>query len=433
MNVMPEVRTSTDYPALSPEKVLAALARAMSMLGDSGLKAVQEPEPSKAYGALLVEQSPVHRMVTERILSKAGYVVQAVASPREALEDFARSSYAVVLLDCDDPGADVYATAPEIRRLERGTRRTPIIALTASSSQQDRKRRKASGIDNYIAKPVRREAVEAVLSRYAPNASNDQPLPSMSLDQRVLHEIMELFDGDATHIRELIDLFLATASASLSQLRQGVEDENAEALIHGAQSLRTASGQFGALRMQNICTTIEVLARTGSISGTEVLLQELSLAYERVGREIQPAHWAIPKRNSVPTVRYSSPHAPGDLLVAEGDMLTARFLTGSLGAAGFRVVHVTDGEAALAAVRQKKFQTIVLDSDIPKLDGFGVLTALRLQPNAPNTPVVMISSRKREHDVLQAFDLGADDYVTKPFNPLEVVSRVRRLARCERD
>ncbi|MDQ6704799.1 MAG: response regulator [Acidobacteriota bacterium] len=433
MTVIQDVRTGTDRPALSPEKVLAALDRAMSLLDDSGLKTPQEPDSSKAYGALLVERSPVHRMVTERILSKAGYLVQAVASSREALEDFARSSYAVVLLDCDDPDADAYATAVELRGMERGTRRTPIIALTASASQQDRKRRKAAGIDNYIAKPVRREAVEAVLSRYAPNASNDRPLPSMSLDQRVLHEFMELFDGDATRIRELIDLFLATASASLGLLRQGVEDENAEALIHGAHSLRTASAQFGAHRMQNICTTIEVLARTGSISGTEVLLQELSLAYERVSREIQPAQWVAPKRDSIPTARYFGSNVPGDLLVAESDMLTARFLKGSLGAAGFRVVHVTDGEAALAAFRQERFQTIILDSDIPKLDGFGVLTALRLQKNAPNTPVVMISSRKREHDVLQAFDLGADDYVTKPFNPLEVVCRVRRLARCERD
>ena len=432
MNLIQEVSRTADHPKLSPDKVLAALDRAMSMLDNSGFTVAHKPDSVNANCALLVEQSPVHRMVTERILMKAGYLVQAVSSSREALEDFARSSYAVVLLDCDDPGVDMYATALEIRRLERGTR-TPIIALTASGSQQDRKRRKASGIDNYIAKPVRREAVEAVLSRYAPNASNDRPLPSMSLDQRVLHEIMELFDGDLTHIRELIDLFLATASASLAQVRQGVEEENVETLINGAQSLRTASGQFGALRMQNICTTIEVLARTGSISGTEVLLQELSLAYERVCREIQPAQWIMPKRSSVPVARFSGSHVPGDLLIAESDMLTARFLTGSLGAAGFRVDHVTDGEAALAATRQKKFQTIILDSDIPKLDGFGVLTALRLQPNRPNTPVVMISSRKREHDVLQAFDLGADDYVTKPFNPLEVVSRVRRLARCERD
>ena len=429
MNVIQGAPVRADSPALTTEKALAALDRAMSMLGSSGLKAAQTPDSAKGFCALLVEQSPVHRMVTERILSKAGYLVHAVASSREALDEFARSPYAVVLLDCDDPCTDGYATALEIRRLERTSRRTPIIALTASGSQQDRKRRKASGIDNYIAKPVRREAVEAVLSRYAPNGSNDRPLPSMSIDQRVLHEIVELFDGDRTRIRELIDLFLSTASTSLGRLRQGVEDENVEALILAAQSLRSGSEQFGALRMQNICTTIEVLARTGSIAGTEVLLQELSLAYERVSREIQPAQWVTPKRNSVPAADSPLPHIPGDLLVAEGDMLTARFLTGSLGAAGFRVVHVTDGEAALAAIRQKTFQAIVLDSDVPALDGFGVLTALRLQPNAPNTPVVMISSRKREHDVLRAFDLGADDYVTKPFNPLEIVCRVRRLAR----
>jgi DNA-binding response OmpR family regulator len=66
---------------------------------------------------------------------------------------------------------------------------------------------------------------------------------------------------------------------------------------------------------------------------------------------------------------------------------------------------------------------------MPKVDGFGVLSQLRLRPESRNIPVLMLSARVDEHDIVKAFDLGAEDYVTKPFNPLEVISRVRRLAR----
>jgi DNA-binding response OmpR family regulator len=117
------------------------------------------------------------------------------------------------------------------------------------------------------------------------------------------------------------------------------------------------------------------------------------------------------------------------LLAAEDDPLIARFLVSTLNAAGFAVTHVPDGEAALAALQERTFQLCILDINMPKTDGYSVLSKLRLQAQHKSMPVVMLSSRVQEHDIVRAFDLGADDYVTKPFNPFELISRVRRLVR----
>lgn len=122
-------------------------------------------------------------------------------------------------------------------------------------------------------------------------------------------------------------------------------------------------------------------------------------------------------------------HGSNDVLVAEDDALIARFLVTQLQGAGFQITLVGDGEAALEALDRKQFGVVVLDINMPKLDGFGVLSRLRLRPDLCKIPVLMLSSRAEEHDIVKAFELGAEDYVTKPFNPLEVVSRVRRLAR----
>jgi DNA-binding response OmpR family regulator/HPt (histidine-containing phosphotransfer) domain-containing protein len=117
------------------------------------------------------------------------------------------------------------------------------------------------------------------------------------------------------------------------------------------------------------------------------------------------------------------------VLVAEDDPLIARFLVSNLEGSGFQVTQVGDGDAALEALAKERFGLVVLDINMPKTDGYGVLSQIRLRPDIRSTPVLMLSSRVQEHDIVKAFDLGADDYVTKPFNPLELVFRVRRLMR----
>jgi len=117
------------------------------------------------------------------------------------------------------------------------------------------------------------------------------------------------------------------------------------------------------------------------------------------------------------------------ILVAEDDPLIARFLLSNLEGSGFQVTQVADGDAALEALGKEQFGLVVLDINMPKMDGYGVLSQMRLRTDTRSTPVLMLSSRVQEHDIVRAFDLGADDYVTKPFNPLELVSRIQRLLR----
>ena len=131
--------------------------------------------------------------------------------------------------------------------------------------------------------------------------------------------------------------------------------------------------------------------------------------------------------STAPRKRSSSGGQSRELLVAEDDPLIARFLISALTSAGFQTTHVPDGDAALAALAKKTFELAILDINMPGTDGYGVLSRLRLMPEYKLKPVLMLSARTQEHDIVRAFELGADDYVTKPFNPLEVVSRVRRL------
>ena len=94
--------------------------------------------------------------------------------------------------------------------------------------------------------------------------------------------------------------------------------------------------------------------------------------------------------------------------------------------AGFAVVVAHDGKAALASARAQRPDLVVLDLGLPELDGLDVARTLRQESNVP---IVMLTGRSEESDKLVGLEIGADDYVTKPFSPKELVARVRAVLR----
>ncbi len=94
---------------------------------------------------------------------------------------------------------------------------------------------------------------------------------------------------------------------------------------------------------------------------------------------------------------------------------------------GFRVQEVADGEAALEAVAKYHPALIVLDVMLPKLDGFEVCRKLRA--SGDQTPIIMLTARDEDIDKILGLELGADDYLTKPFNPRELIARVKAILR----
>jgi two-component system OmpR family response regulator len=96
---------------------------------------------------------------------------------------------------------------------------------------------------------------------------------------------------------------------------------------------------------------------------------------------------------------------------------------------GFTVEHAADGEAALARLRRGGIDLVILDVLMPELDGLSVCRALRAEAAGASIPIVFLSSRGDEHDRILGLELGGDDYVSKPFSPRELASRVKAVLR----
>ncbi|GLU31947.1 response regulator [Trinickia caryophylli] len=114
------------------------------------------------------------------------------------------------------------------------------------------------------------------------------------------------------------------------------------------------------------------------------------------------------------------------ILIAEDEREIAEILDAYLTREGFRSYQVADGQAAVQAHAVLKPDLVLLDVKMPKLDGWQVLMELRRRSN---TPVIMLTALDQDIDRLQGLRFGADDYIVKPFNPMEVVARIQAVLR----
>ena len=121
---------------------------------------------------LVAEDNHINQVVAITLLNRLGYLADVAQNGREAVEMSARNDYAAVLMDCQMPELDGYEATREIRRGEGGGRRIPIIAMTAHSMIADRDKCLEAGMDDYISKPVRSPALEAMLTRWVPATTN---------------------------------------------------------------------------------------------------------------------------------------------------------------------------------------------------------------------------------------------------------------------
>lgn len=117
------------------------------------------------------------------------------------------------------------------------------------------------------------------------------------------------------------------------------------------------------------------------------------------------------------------------ILVAEDDPVAATLVEHHLLAEGFGVRRYADGASALGGAIDVRPDLILHDVKMPVMDGFEALERLRSTPGTARTPIMMLTGLGNDADLVRAFDLGADDYMVKPFSPPELAARIRRLLR----
>ncbi|MGH9562702.1 MAG: response regulator, partial [Terracidiphilus sp.] len=283
----------------SLKELLAQRHRNQVNRGSDGAT-IEEPQarhqPGRIVRVLVVEDNAINQKLALNQLRKLGYAADAIDNGPAALELMGQRSYAAVLMDCQMPRMDGYATTAEIRRRESGRRHTIVIAMTACAQAGTREKCFAAGMDDYIAKPVRLEALEAALARWIPltrTASGPDGLSKTaavwsceSIDPEVMIELLDLSSSytSGDFLGELIDMFYGELASRLASIREAASRSQFRQLDDRAHELKGSCLSLGLARMAALCSQIEALARQGTTEGAQALLGQI----EREAGVVQP-------------------------------------------------------------------------------------------------------------------------------------------------
>jgi PAS domain S-box-containing protein len=238
---------------------------------------------------LLVEDNKMNQLVGSKVLAKLGYEFEIANHGGEAIRAMASRPFAVVLMDCQMPEMDGYEATAEIRRLEGSDRHTPIIAMTAAAMEGDRETCLAAGMDDYITKPIRLEAVAEVLERWLGGVTDVADAPSAALDAgstpldpEQISLLLSLDDGEGTVLAEIIEQYLAQTSEGRGELVRVMGQGDVEAIQRAAHALRGASANIGATILASVCEQMEMAARLARFDETTELVESFDAEFARV-------------------------------------------------------------------------------------------------------------------------------------------------------
>jgi CheY-like chemotaxis protein len=254
---------------------------------------------------LVAEDNIVNQKVAVCQLEKLGYRADVVANGLEAIEAVSRIRYALVLMDCQMPEMDGLEATAMIRKCERehGSRRLPIIAMTANAMQGDREKCLDTGMDDYLAKPVKHGDLGATIARWipAPSTSEEQKEPVSSekrepvhdcVDSAVLADLRQL-DMSCGLLSTLITHFLEGVPNRLEALQDALRQGDGGALARVAHELNGASGNLGVRRMRQLCVELQALGNAKDLTQAGMLFAQLVSEFELVRQRLMAEHTTL--------------------------------------------------------------------------------------------------------------------------------------------
>jgi CheY-like chemotaxis protein/HPt (histidine-containing phosphotransfer) domain-containing protein len=260
---------------------------ALGLQDDEAPRQAMAQRPSSASGQeegrlLLAEDNLINQEVALAMLAGTGYRVDTVPNGAAAVEAVASQNYDAILMDCHMPELNGYEATAAIRAQEGPGRHTPIIAMTAGARREDRERCLAGGMDSYLAKPVSKDALLALVARSVksakttPTASAGAARPAgdvvQLLNDAVISEL-EALDGDM--LTTLLALYVDQSAGNISELTSAVERGDAATVAEVAHKLKGASSTLGAVHVSHLASELEAPARGGDLTGADELLGRL--------------------------------------------------------------------------------------------------------------------------------------------------------------
>ena len=258
-----------------------------------------------ASRVLLVEDNRVNREVAARTLKTFGIEAAAAEDGSQAMAAIRAGKFDLVFMDCQMPIMDGYEATKAVREWEQGSGRPrlPIVAMTANAMQGDREKCLAAGMDDYIAKPIKREMVAAALARWlTPKTQQNEADENVTRQELSragstssglaldLNALTQLGDLMGEGLGDVIETFLSDTPLQLQSIALAIETRDYATLTRAAHSVKSSSDALGAVVLGKVAEALEMQSREqGSLPESERLLASLRVAFDAVEPSLRHA------------------------------------------------------------------------------------------------------------------------------------------------
>ncbi|WP_334189502.1 response regulator [Noviherbaspirillum sp.] len=248
------------------------------------------------YRILVADDNLVNQQLAVRMLEGFGCRVEVADNGREAVRVHAALPCDLLFMDCRMPQMDGYEATVRIRARESASRRTPIVALTASLTDETRRACAVAGMDDFLPKPIRQAPLKTILSRWL---RPDAPLLHQVQESRAAYAAADAYtpvSGDeleavqavfGNDFNELAMLYRRDGSKRIAILTKAAAEGDSRQLARIAHLLCGSSASIGAMQLSAMCKQLEVCAKAGRDGEAGQLLQAIAAEYARIELRLQ--------------------------------------------------------------------------------------------------------------------------------------------------
>ncbi len=245
---------------------------------------------------LIAEDNPVNQQVALAMLKKLDYRADTAANGLEAVKALENIDYDLVLMDCQMPDMDGYEATRSIRSSESAVLNpgVPVIAMTANAMKGDREKCLEAGMDDYIAKPIKKDALAEMIERWAPGTDGvAETVPEITKDT-VFNEqgLLEQLDGDRELARTIINGFLGDIPGQILKLKKFLESGDTAGAGRQAHTIKGASANMGGKGLHALALEMEKLSNAGDLDRAIGMQPRLEDAFEILRTTLEQDGWA---------------------------------------------------------------------------------------------------------------------------------------------
>ncbi len=428
-----EIAAGKVVRTLEKPVLFAPLARFASDLSAADARppepeaSVREPVFTAELRVLLVEDNAVNQQVALEMLSRLGVMADLAEHGEQALAMATRAEYDLIMMDCNMPVMDGYEATRRIRALEVD-RQTPIIAMTATTGEEERQRALEAGFSDFLYKPVRLEALSVMVSRWAQATAPDVDASPPQVREQAAYSpaaMQELHDsvGDVTY--RMVESFLEDTPVYLDSLKSALLENDARRVYEIAHALKGSASTFGAAPFLEVVAALENKGKAEDLAGGEALASACGERFADLRKELERYQFAE-------TGHQDGSPRKHQLLIADDDRTLRLALRGTFEGEEFEILEAADGAQAIALCERAMPDIILIDAMMPEINGFDACQRIRQLPGGGDLPILVITSLDDEDAIVRAFRCGATDYLTKPIHFTVLKERVGRLIKANR-